>query len=259
MNGDIYGMIAPYMTANFWVCFPPSSIANSKHFETVTLLSSIGTNCQKWWPLNRKFHYRTYGVATEDMPNQLGLQSTFSLTESNAALAKNVLNAGKTNQSYNMLAENEFFNLWEAPNFHHRDTDEVITEWPVTGYNYDVLIGGLWPGQAAAWDHGIRGYTMELAFPVTQANAMLKRTRELFDAQYTEKGINMTATYKSGINIKFGSPHYDLLGQVTYDTSDGADWSKGAIMLDFPSYRPSIGDQLRFNEPFCKSLLEYLT
>lgn len=54
-------------------------------------------------------------------------------------------------------------------------------------------------------------------------------------------------------NIKFGKPNYDLLGQVTYNTSDGADWTKGTIMFDFPTFRPSIGDHLRFNEPFCKS------
>jgi hypothetical protein len=57
------------------------------------------------------------------------------------------------------------------------------------------------------------------------------------------------------INIKFGKPHYDLLGQVTTNTSDGADWSRGAIMFDFPSFRPNIGDQLRFNEPFCESAM----
>lgn len=56
-------------------------------------------------------------------------------------------------------------------------------------------------------------------------------------------------------NIKFGKPNYDLLGQVTYNTSDGADWTKGTIMLDFPTFRPSIGDHLRFNEPFCKCAL----
>lgn len=49
-----------------------------------------------------------------------------------------------------------------------------------------------------------------------------------------------------------GKAYYDLLGQVTYNTSDGADWTKGAIMFDFPSYRPTIGDHKRFNEPFCK-------
>ena len=49
-----------------------------------------------------------------------------------------------------------------------------------------------------------------------------------------------------------GKPNYDFLGQVTYNTSDGADWSKGAIMFDFPSFRPTIGDHKRFNEQFCK-------
>ena len=51
-----------------------------------------------------------------------------------------------------------------------------------------------------------------------------------------------------------GKPNYDFLGQVTYNTSDGADWSKGAIMFDFPSFRPTIGDHKRFNEQFCKWL-----
>lgn len=39
---------------------------------------------------------------------------------------------------------------------------------------------------------------MELAFPVTLANKMLTRVRELFDAQWKEKLIVMTSTYRSG-------------------------------------------------------------
>jgi L-gulonolactone oxidase len=114
-----------------------------------------------------------------------------------------------------------------------------------------VLIGGLYPDQRPVWDYGIHGYTLELAFPVTQANTMLKRVRQLFDNE-AKKLKFMASTYRSGINIKFGRPYFDLLGQVTYGTSDGADWEKGVIMLDFPSYKPSIGDGLRYNEPFCK-------
>lgn len=53
-------------------------------------------------------------------------------------------------------------------------------------------------------------------------------------------------------NVTVGKAYFDLLGQVTYNTVDGADWSKGAIMFDFPSYRPTVGDQKRFNEPFCR-------
>jgi len=65
----------------------------------------------------------------------------------------------------------------------------------------------------------------------------------------------MTSTYRSGINIKFGKPYNDLLGQVWDNgTNDGADWTKGAIMFDFPSYRPTWGDHLRFNEPFYHNL-----
>ena len=80
---------------------------------------------------------------------------------------------------------------------------------------------------------------------------MLKRVRQLFDAE-AKKLKFMASTYRSGINIKFGKPYFDLLGQVTYGTADGADWDKGVIMLDFPSYKPNIGDGLRYNEPFCK-------
>jgi L-gulonolactone oxidase len=65
----------------------------------------------------------------------------------------------------------------------------------------------------------------------------------------------MTSTYRSGTNIKFGKAYFDLLSQVTYNPSNGADWSKGAIMFDFPSFRPSVGDYLRFNEPFCELIL----
>lgn len=184
--------------------------------------------------------------------NQLGLQSTFSVTKAEADIALALLNSGKYLETSNEIAEDIFFGIWEAPNFHTSDTDETLTEWPVTGYHYDVLIGGQWPDQQTEWDNGLHGYTMELAFPVTMANAMLRRVRELFDAQYTEHLINMTSTYRSGINIKFGKANYDLLGQVTYGTSDGADWAQGAIMLDFPTFRPTIGDNLRFNEPFCE-------
>jgi hypothetical protein len=116
-----------------------------------------------------------------------------------------------------------------------------------------VLIGGLYPGYGTEWDFGLRGYTLELAFPVTIANAVLKRVRAAFDIE-AEKwpSIIMTSTYRSGINIKFGKAYYDFLGQVTYNTSDGADWSKGAMMFDFPTFKPTVGDGLRFNEPFCK-------
>jgi L-gulonolactone oxidase len=122
----------------------------------------------------------------------------------------------------------------------------------VFGWNYDVLIGGLYPNQKTEWDYGLHGATLELAFPVTQANAMLKRVRKFFDDEKTERGITMTSTYRSGINIKFGKPYYDLLGQVTYNTSDGADWSQGAIMFDFPHFLPSIGDGLPYNPTFCE-------
>lgn len=150
-----------------------------------------------------------------------------------------------------MAAESLFFTLWSFPNFHEKKTDTSILSFPVYGWNYDVLIGGLYPGYGTEWDFGLHGLTLELAFPVTQANAVLKRVRKAFDDELA-KGIVMTSTYRSGINIKFGKAYFDLLGQVTYNTADGADWSKGAIMFDFPSFKPTVGDGLRFNEPFCK-------
>ncbi|KAJ3493693.1 hypothetical protein NLG97_g4572 [Lecanicillium saksenae] len=220
LDGDIYGMIAPYMTANFW-----------------------------WWPYKRKFHWRYYDVVPDNTSSQNGFQSTFSITPLEASAAHILLDGGKYIQSNNWIAEATFFDIWEKPNFHDKVTDEAITEWPVYGSNYDVLIGGLYPNQKPEWDYGLRGYTLELAFPVTRANEMLKRVRALFDEE-EKKLIWMTATYRSGINIKFGKANFDFLGQVTTDTEDGQDWSKGAIMFDFPTYRPAVGDHKRFNEDF---------
>ncbi|KAI1337152.1 FAD-binding domain-containing protein [Xylariaceae sp. FL0016] len=231
LNGDIYGMIAPYATANFW-----------------------------WWPYLKKFHWRYYDVIPETLSDQEGFQNTFSLTAAEAGIAISTLESGKYLATSNMFFETTAFALWSAPNFKEKTTWDTIYSWPVYGWNYDVLIGGLYPDQKPEWEWGLHGDTLELAFPVTMANAMLKRVRELFDAE-AEKGIIMTSTYRSGINIKFGSPYYDLLGQVTYNTSDsadGVDWTQGAIMFDFPSFKPSIGDGKRFNEDFYINLAKTL-
>lgn len=117
-----------------------------------------------------------------------------------------------------------------------------------------MLIGGLYPGQKPVWEHDLEAYTLELAFPMTRANEMLRRVRELFDAEAADWKV-MAATYRSGVNIKFGKAHFDFLGQTTVNTTDGEDWSRGSIMFDFPSYKPTIGDRKRFNEEFCKCLL----
>ncbi|KAF2180352.1 FAD/FMN-containing dehydrogenase [Zopfia rhizophila CBS 207.26] len=224
LNGDIYSLISPYATANFW-----------------------------WWPYMRKFHHRYYDPVPANISDQEGFQSTFSVTKAEADIALGLLNSGKYLPTSNMAAETLFFALWSAPNFREKKTDAAILSWPVYGWNYDVLIGGLYPGYGTEWDFGLRGYTLELAFPVTQANAVLKRVRKAFDDEL-KKGIVMTSTYRSGINIKFGKAYFDLLGQVTTGTADGEDWSKGAIMFDFPSFRPTVGDHLRFNEPFYHNL-----
>ncbi|KAM0234823.1 hypothetical protein ACHAPO_006187 [Fusarium lateritium] len=228
LNGDIYGMIAPYATANLW-----------------------------WWPHKKKFHWRYYDVIPTNQSDQEGFQNTFSITKIEADAISALWNTGKGVSLSNLLAEEILFGQWENPNFREKTTNEPIKKWPVYGWNYDVLIGGLYPDQRPVWEYGIHGYTLELAFPVTQANAMLKRVRQLFDNE-AKKLKFMASTYRSGINIKFGRPYFDLLGQVTYGTSDGADWEKGVIMLDFPSYKPSIGDGLRYNEPFYHKLAETL-
>ncbi|TPX10662.1 uncharacterized protein E0L32_008396 [Thyridium curvatum] len=228
LNGDIYGLIAPYATANLW-----------------------------WWPYMRKFHQRYYDVVPTNQSDQEGFQSTFSVTEFEGNTARTLLDSGKYLPTSNMAAETLFFGLWSLPNFHDKKTDKAILKWPVYGWNYDVLIGGLYPNQKPEWDYGLHGYTLELAFPVTMANDMLKRVRSLFDAEL-KKGIVMTSTYRSGINIKFGKAYNDLLGQVHNSTHGGADWSKGAIMFDFPSYAPTIGDKKRFNENFYINLANTL-
>ncbi|KLU91242.1 hypothetical protein MAPG_09764 [Magnaporthiopsis poae ATCC 64411] len=227
-NGDIYGLIAPYATANLW-----------------------------WWPYKRKFHQRYYDVVPTNSTEQQGFQNTFSITDLEAVAAKTILESGKIFATSNMLAEEIFFGQWEKPNFREKTTNKPIKDWPVYGWNYDVLIGGLYPDQKPQWEHGMRGLTLELAVPVTMANKLLKRARELFDAEL-KKGIVMTSTYRSGINIKFGKPYFDFLGQGTYNTSDGVDWSKGVIMFDFPSFEPSWGDKKRFNEPFYGNLAKTL-
>lgn len=174
------------------------------------------------------------------------------MTQAEGVAAQVLLDSGKYLATSNMLAETIFFGLWSGPNFHEKTDNSEIKEWPVYGWNYDVLIGGLYPDQRPEWEYNLHAYTLELAIPVTLANKMLKRVRSLFDAELA-KGIIMTSTYRSGINIKFGRPYNDLLSQVWSNTTDGVDWSKGAIMFDFPSFRPTTGDNKRFNEPFCES------
>lgn len=188
-------------------------------------------------------------VPTDASPQE-GFQNTFSVSKFEAQAIKGLWENGRVIPLSNKIAEDILFGQWSKPNFREKSTNKAITKWPVHGWNYDVLIGGLYPDQKPVWEYGLRGHTLELAFPMTYANAMLKRVRELFDAE-AKDGEFMTSTYRSGINIKFGRPYFDLLGQVTYNTADGADWSKGAIMFDFPSYRPR-GDGERYNEPFCE-------
>ncbi|KAJ8092273.1 hypothetical protein PM082_024104 [Marasmius tenuissimus] len=224
LNGDIYAQISPYVTANYW-----------------------------WWPGQKKFHLRTYGVVDIDTRGN-AFQSTFSVTETEANLAKGLLNLGQNVSFQNFAVETLFYGLWSAPNFRDKPTQLPLLSWPVHGYAYDVLIGGLYPNTKPEWDYGLRGKTLELAIPMTQANKLLKRVRELFD-QAANDGKAVTTTYRSGINIKFGKPFDDLLGQVTQRQGTvKADWSKGAIMFDFPSFVPTTGDGHRYNEEWYHTL-----
>jgi L-gulonolactone oxidase len=205
----------------------------------------------QWWPHKRKFHQRFYDIVEDGVSDQQGFQNTFSVSGIEAFAARTLLDSGKVLATSNLLMEEIFFGQWEKPNFREKTTQEPIESWPAYGYNYDVLIGGLYPDQKPVWEEGLKGYTLELAFPVVRANEMLKRVRELFDAE-ARKLKPIAATYRSGINIKFGKAFKSFLGQTTTGTSDGEDWEKGTIMFDFPTYRPTIGDQKRFNEEFCK-------
>ncbi|PKS12439.1 hypothetical protein jhhlp_000645 [Lomentospora prolificans] len=236
LNGDIKALITPYATANLWT----------------RLLTE-----DQWWPYKRKFHWRYYDEVPEAVSDQEGFQNTFSVTEFEAFVAKALLDSGKYLATSNILAEEIFFAQWEKPNFREKTTWEPIEAWPVYGWSYDVLIGGLYPDQRPNWEYGMRAYTLELAFPMTRANEMLRRVRQLFDDEAKNLRI-MTSTSRSGINIKFGRAYYDFLGQVTYNTTDGEDWTRGAIMLDFASYKPSVGDGLRYNEPFYHNLAKVL-
>jgi len=80
LDGDIYGMIAPYATANLW-----------------------------WWPYKRKFHHRYYDVVPANSTAQQGFQNTFSVTQLEATAAITMLNSGKYLATSNMLAEEIFF------------------------------------------------------------------------------------------------------------------------------------------------------
>ncbi|KAF8148240.1 hypothetical protein B0H34DRAFT_668792, partial [Crassisporium funariophilum] len=220
LEADIYSEISPFVTANYW-----------------------------WWPGPKKFHKRTYGVVPITKSGN-AFQSTFSLSDTEAALGLSLLNSGQNSSIQNFITEGIFYALWRTPNFHDKNNNLQLFSWPVHGYAYDVLIGGLYPDTKTQWDHGMRGLTFEVAVPVTQANKLLKRVRELFDEAAAE-GKAVTSTYRTGINIKFGRPFDSLLGQTTTLQNDpSADWSKGAIMFDFPTFRPTTGDHHRYNEPW---------
>ncbi len=86
LDGDVYGLIAPYATANLW-----------------------------WWPYKRKFFQRYYDTVPANSTPQEGFQNTFSVTQVEAVAALALLNSGKYLPTSNMLAEEVFFGLWQKP------------------------------------------------------------------------------------------------------------------------------------------------
>ncbi|KAF9063301.1 hypothetical protein BDP27DRAFT_1335287 [Rhodocollybia butyracea] len=224
LNSDMFEEISPYVTANYW-----------------------------WWPGLKKFHLRTYNVVEFDHPGD-AFQSTFSVTPAEGHAAFRLLNAGVTFSWPNFVAEKIFYRIWNDPNFHSKSTNLPLRTWPVYGYAYDVLIGGLYPDQLPEWEYDLHGKTLELAVPLNYANALLKRVRVLLD-EAAANGKPVTATYRSGINIKFGKAFDSFLGQTTQRSNNAtADWSKGAMMFDFPTFAPSTGDHRRYNEEWYMTL-----
>ncbi|KZV84233.1 FAD-binding domain-containing protein [Exidia glandulosa HHB12029] len=221
INGDINALIAPYPTANFW-----------------------------WWPGQKKFHHRFYQLVNS---TQEGFQSTFSVSAFEGNTGKALLEGGSTSTFVAATAEWTFFTIWGAPNFHDKNTDLPILFWPVSGWSQDNLIGGLYPGTKPEWEYGLRGKTMELAFPMTQANKMFKRVRELLDAA-AAAGSPIVSTYRSGINIKFAKTFDAFMAQSSSlgDSATAEAYKSGAIMLDWPTYLPDSG--IRYNEPFYANL-----
>lgn len=225
INGDIDALIGPYPTANFW-----------------------------WWPGQKKFHHRFYQVVNS---SQEGFQSTFSVSSFEATLAKGLLEGGATSTFLASTTEWTFFQLWGAPNFHDKKTNLPILFWPVSGWSHDNLIGGLYPDTKPEWEYGLRGKTMELAFPMTQANKMFKRVRELLDAE-EKAGKPIVSSYRSGINIKFAKNFDAFFAQSSAlgNTATAKAYKSGAIMLDWPTYLPDSG--IRYNEPFYTKLWQTL-
>ncbi|KAF7357118.1 Fad fmn-containing dehydrogenase [Mycena sanguinolenta] len=224
LNGDMYAQMSPYVTANYW-----------------------------WWPSVKKFHMRTYGVLPVNASGN-AFQSTFSVTPIEGNLALSLLNAGQNSSRANFFSADTFYAIWSAPNFHETTFNLPLLSWPVVGHAYDVLIGGLYPNELPEWDYDLHGHTLELAVPVDMGPALLRRVRELLDESAAD-GKAVTSTYRSGINIKFGRPFDSFLGQTTERVGNiTADWSKGAMMFDFPSFVPTTGDRHRYNEEWYTTL-----
>ncbi|WQF82856.1 hypothetical protein CDEST_07870 [Colletotrichum destructivum] len=74
LDGDIYDMIAPYVTANLW-----------------------------WWPCKRRFHHRYYDVVPTNASAREGFQNTFSVTDLEETAARTLLDSGRYLATSNVL------------------------------------------------------------------------------------------------------------------------------------------------------------
>ncbi|KAJ3106478.1 hypothetical protein HDU97_006264 [Phlyctochytrium planicorne] len=217
LNGNIQQLIASHDAGNFW-----------------------------WWPHSKKFVYRTYDEIPLDSPGD-AFQSTFSITDIEAVAAKALLEPGKGLGFLNCIAEDIFAEIFKKPNFKNKVTDESYDSYPVSGFSYDVLIGGLYKGQKIEWELGLTGYTFEIAVPLRKANALLQRVRSLFElSKQPGQGGEVCDTYRTGIAIKFGLPDDAFLSEASSSFTD--EWQDGYIAFDFPTFRPTTGDNKRFNE-----------
>ncbi|KAK7050654.1 hypothetical protein R3P38DRAFT_3174131 [Favolaschia claudopus] len=164
--------------------------------------------------------------------NNLMDESTFSVTPIEGALAIALLNGGQNSG---------FANFTSAATFYLRALG--CAEFPRDSAGSPPLFLARRLTRKPEWEYDLHGHNLELAIPAGEG---------AFDESAAE-GQAVTSTYRSGINIKFGKPFDSFLGQTTKRVGNvTADWSKGAMVFDFPSFVPTTGDHHRNEEWYTK-------